>query len=605
MDSGLTLLCPAGHPAARKRATGGLFGLAKHACALCSKTVEVGRVRYGCKLCKWICCQSCAAPQLEGTGAAGSSKMMMSAAFQAGVRSKSEDGNPDSLDGRPRCNFGCDCYNYSGEHRMRYWHPETKDGTRVRWACQWGSACYRKNEEHLEQYGHPGDRNYRIGLVKFRPGQYPDWENLWQFFQFFDPDESGHLSKEEFNEVLKTGAELDGEGFMGAGSLDLDKAWMAAGGAQHEYLNFSHFVTWTKEVLQLDYPLGLEDGVAPRLCRFSMRGSGGRCNCPRFHASPQNSSLCTCGHKNSMHRSDAAELTFDQFLSNIDLKHWSKTEEGLTLIKDANVLTKLQAMMTATIKPPPHNWTRDRGCKLHGVNGKECNPACAFKNRVAVPTGYKLVRAYRNQNKDLWSKFTLARKAVQEECSKSANVEGGQFQVHNTMTSQSDLESKLDESCNEWYMYHGSNPTSCKLISEKNFELAMSGTGATWKDKGKVGTPLYGFGLYFAECFSKADEYAAVVSADAQKAPYIPIEAGGGDDLYTILVCRVVGGITNVCKTNEINVDQLRREVFEGSYNSVLGDRVSALGKPYREIVVYDKDQCFPEYLLVYTRSYS
>lgn len=33
----------------------------------------------------------------------------------------------------------------------------------------------------------------------------------------------------------------------------------------------------------------------------------------------------------------------------------------------------------------------------------------------------------------------------------------------------------------------------------------MAGTGATWKDSGaSKGTPLYGFGFYFAERITKA-----------------------------------------------------------------------------------------------------
>ena len=35
---------------------------------------------------------------------------------------------------------------------------------------------------------------------------------------------------------------------------------------------------------------------------------------------------------------------------------------------------------------------------------------------------------------------------------------------------------------------------------------------------------------------------------------------------------------------------------------SVFGDRVKTLGKPYREIIVYDKDQIYPEYLVLYER---
>ncbi|CAJ1366245.1 unnamed protein product, partial [Effrenium voratum] len=130
--------------------------------------------------------------------------------------------------------------------------------------------------------------------------------------------------------------------------------------------------------------------------------------------------------------------------------------------------------------------------------------------------------------------------------------------------------------------------------------LTLAGSGATWKDPGKaLGTPLYGFGLYFAERITKADEYAHAI----QEGDPLPVSSGA-EDLYAVLLCRVLGGRSNLVTTNEIERDKLRKDVFDGPYHSVFGDRVSSLGKPYKEVVVYDKDQTFPEYLLVYSRVY-
>ena len=46
-----------------------------------------------------------------------------------------------------------------------------------------------------------------------------------------------------------------------------------------------------------------------------------------------------------------------------------------------------------------------------------------------------------------------------------------------------------------------------------------------------------------------------------------------------------------------------RRDVLDGPFHSVLGDRVVKLGKPYREVVVHDNNQIFPEFILYYKRS--
>ncbi|CAK0802313.1 unnamed protein product, partial [Prorocentrum cordatum] len=45
-------------------------------------------------------------------------------------------------------------------------------------------------------------------------------------------------------------------------------------------------------------------------------------------------------------------------------------------------------------------------------------------------------------------------------------------------------------------------------------------------------------------------------------------------------------------------------QVLHGRHHSVLGDRVRHLGKPFREVVIHDSDQVYPEYLLMYSRDF-
>ena len=89
---------------------------------------------------------------------------------------------------------------------------------------------------------------------------------------------------------------------------------------------------------------------------------------------------------------------------------------------------------------------------------------------------------------------------------------------------------------------------------------------------------------------TKSDEYSAAWTAgDLEELPNGARELAGCE-VYGMLVVRCVGGRTNVCLTNEIDKEKLKRDVFDGPYHSVFGDRVRELNKPYREIVVYDKD---------------
>jgi hypothetical protein len=173
--------------------------------------------------------------------------------------------------------------------------------------------------------------------------------------------------------------------------------------------------------------------------------------------------------------------------------------------------------------------------------------------------------------------------------------------AHNVSTSGTSLSSDLDEKCNEWYLFHGSSAQNCVSIASNNFQIDLAGAGATWKDEGKsVGTPLYGSGVYFAERITKADEYSRRVDEDHVILP----EGSRREKLYAVLLCRVACGHAKVVTTKDIDVESLRQDMLPSSYHSVLGDRVSVLGKPYREVVVNNEEQCFPEFLLVYSRAF-
>lgn len=184
------------------------------------------------------------------------------------------------------------------------------------------------------------------------------------------------------------------------------------------------------------------------------------------------------------------------------------------------------------------------------------------------------------------------RAAIKEECATPA--EDVTYQIFQPWSALDVKGSEpLDPSINEWRLLHGSKLEACKSISKDNFRLKMAGRGATWKEAGKsAGTPLYGYGVYLAESSTKADEYAEPITDG------LPLDIG----CCSMLVCRVVGGLCRLVDTNEFDTDELRKDILDGPYHSVFGDRMVKLKKPFREIVVYNADQVFPEYILYYKR---
>lgn len=139
----------------------------------------------------------------------------------------------------------------------------------------------------------------------------------------------------------------------------------------------------------------------------------------------------------------------------------------------------------------------------------------------------------------------------------------------------------LEQDINEVYLWHGTSPSKADCIAQDGLQLKFAGTGA--------GSNMYDQGIYFAECSSKADEYAQD-SPDSE------------EGVYCLLLCRVVlGEVLRMTAGGEATHGIVRSAMQSEAYNSVLGDRESAVGT-YKEFVVYKEAQVYPEYLLLYQR---
>eukprot|EP00913_Durusdinium_trenchii_P029227 g27397.t1 len=146
---------------------------------------------------------------------------------------------------------------------------------------------------------------------------------------------------------------------------------------------------------------------------------------------------------------------------------------------------------------------------------------------------------------------------------------------------------QLDPSINEWYLWHGTSSSAALNICQSDFKMRLAGSA--------TGT-LYGRGSYFAESVTKADEYSKEE-----------------DGLYTVLLCRVLGGRTsplffhidhtsyNCCLGRTPDPDALTRECTQGESDCILGDRIKISGT-YREFIVFDTELVYPEYIIKYKR---
>jgi hypothetical protein len=223
----------------------------------------------------------------------------------------------------------------------------------------------------------------------------------------------------------------------------------------------------------------------------------------------------------------------------------------------SEVFIEIQQMIDATHRAV---WTRDR--KKTGDN--------------RIPRRYELVNALRNENHKDWVGYWLKRLQVL----KHQREDPRAFHTVQAKTGASSLSGRhfLIQACNEWLLFHGTNEKAAQGIASGDFTMRLAGTA--------TGT-LYGRGTYFADSFTKADEYA-------QKAR---------DGTCCALICRAVGGA--VLYNDEVTPDAqaLTDAVTRGQFDSILGDREKCRGT-FKEYVLFDADQVYVEYVIYYRRIY-
>lgn len=192
-----------------------------------------------------------------------------------------------------------------------------------------------------------------------------------------------------------------------------------------------------------------------------------------------------------------------------------------------------------------------------------------------VPDRFFVHSVVEVQNADKWVDYAIRREEVQREMARALAV---RVLTHEALraTNQTLTGPPLQREVNEVYLFHGTHPTHADKIADTSFQIDLSGSNAG---------SLYGRGVYFAENVSKSDEYS------------VP----DGQDICTMLLCRVVLG--NALYTDEVEPNPRKCEdsCIKGDRHSVIGDRLKARGT-FREFVIFDEDQVYPNFLVTYSR---
>mmetsp|Transcript_69399 Transcript_69399/g.137209 ORF Transcript_69399/g.137209 Transcript_69399/m.137209 type:complete len:717 (-) Transcript_69399:122-2272(-) len=220
-------------------------------------------------------------------------------------------------------------------------------------------------------------------------------------------------------------------------------------------------------------------------------------------------------------------------------------------------------------RPCPHGSCPKRpgGCKCVQPDGDP-----------GLPTGYRVRRVVRVEDSEMWGRYISRRKKVKQlRSNQAACVFADAVQTNELANKYPNTFEPLASDLNEVYLWHGTSVRVALSIAQEDFRLDTAGRN--------VGT-MYGRGIYLAENSTKADEYAK--------------DDPGGfyDGVFAMLLCRVCLG--KFFYTTERNEDAIK-SYESGEFDSTCGDRAKSVGT-FREFVVYDSDQLYPEYVILYQR---
>ncbi|WAQ97953.1 TNKS-like protein [Mya arenaria] len=160
----------------------------------------------------------------------------------------------------------------------------------------------------------------------------------------------------------------------------------------------------------------------------------------------------------------------------------------------------------------------------------------------------------------------------------------GEITTHNYLSQT--MRKELFSEINEVYLFHGTKPDTIKTICNTGLDPRLGS-----------GKAMFGSGIYGAEKASKADQYT-----DGSLT-----RTGGPGKEKKMFLMRVALGNCYLC--TDLNPQKYRRppctkckrddcKTHDSNYDSVVGDNK----KLFREFVVYDGVQCYPEYLITYER---
>eukprot|EP01124_Arcella_intermedia_P034112 TRINITY_DN8397_c0_g1_i1.p1 TRINITY_DN8397_c0_g1~~TRINITY_DN8397_c0_g1_i1.p1 ORF type:complete len:654 (+),score=69.30 TRINITY_DN8397_c0_g1_i1:131-2092(+) len=249
------------------------------------------------------------------------------------------------------------------------------------------------------------------------------------------------------------------------------------------------------------------------------------------------------------------------------------------------------------------------------------------------PSRFKVLDIKRIQSKRLWVEYQKCKKCIIE---KNAKLDPRLETILQTKPIKLGEEAILDPDANEFYLFHGTRSANIHYITDSGFNnrhLLEQLEKNPYKG-------MFGPGMYFAENSSKSNQYVDCPichkgSIDSSKKKEGEIEESGMKESgmkerggralcncnskevekvggYCMVLSRVIMGDPHLCDlyskqqyqsllSPPFEKDSVWAEAPIKTVDKKRGEELEE-GLKYREFIVYDPDQCYPEYLIYYLR---
>jgi len=216
------------------------------------------------------------------------------------------------------------------------------------------------------------------------------------------------------------------------------------------------------------------------------------------------------------------------------------------------------------------------------------------------PVAFQVTKVKRIQNLELWRRFEFVRTGIIKQ-----NRYELPFQMSSLYLQEKPiLLPQLDPHSNEYYLFHGTKWNVIDIVKKKGFDERV----------GSI-TGMFGAGIYLAENSSKSNQYIPCPQCE-MGAIFTsgPCKCKNQTSPYGMLLCRVILGDVHIAMKYDTKIYKGTKEKpvrrppsksnNEELYDSVMGESKLHGGDTlnYREFIVYDRLQVYPEYVIYFNR---